>query len=823
MLFENKINLVAAWNPIDFVNDVFVTGNYAYLLGDVLEIIDVSNPNNIQVIASVDDVNTGSFESDTNIVFIQDNSAYISNASNGITVIDISDHNQPLILSQQVFNGVRDIVTVNDKAYTTNRETGLTIFEVANSTNFELIGNYQNLSLSYSQPSNEIAVKGNYAYIADGDLKIFDISNPTNPQLILSYETSRDPINYANDDIYGVEIVDNLAYIFDSEKLRILDINNPLNPQLISSYIYTSGYYYLWAKDFGIIKNYLYVLDQDKGLKVFNVNNPVNPQFIYSYDSPDPSLNLAIAENLAYIAEGNQGVEILDITNPELPLSKAIYTPSGGYSYDIAVVENYGYMANGKKGLQIFNLTDSNNPQLISSHPIRSDAKNITISGNYAYVSYSGLDIDGINWKNGFEIIDISNPTNPQSLGLYNNLSSSGEISIACHYAYVIDKFSLIDGGLQIFDISNPSNPSFVSSFETPTKDDTSSYMIKNIQDIAIKDNYAYTTYSFSGVTIPHVIGLEILDISNPTQPQLVGSIGDESLSSVVVKGNYAYAGISFPGFREYNPPRGGMEIINISNPINPQIVASYSNSNPTKEIQIVGNYAYLLNNESLEILDISDFGNISLIDSYSQLSNPSSFTVSQENIYIADGEDNLKILSHNITNQGEDNQDNINNPSTNCHVDKPDFNHKLDTQIYRFQNLDKPSTYLYAGEEESINIRNNFPNFQEEGKAFKVAKESDDDLIVMNRFQNRDIVGTYLYAGEEESINIRNNFPNFQEEGKAFYVYPVNANKGVDFYRFQNNNILGTYLFVAEEERQNILANFPNFQEEGVAFEVLI
>jgi peptidyl-prolyl cis-trans isomerase A (cyclophilin A) len=41
-----------------------------------------------------------------------------------------------------------------------------------------------------------------------------------------------------------------------------------------------------------------------------------------------------------------------------------------------------------------------------------------------------------------------------------------------------------------------------------------------------------------------------------------------------------------------------------------------------------------------------------------------------------------------------------------------------------------------------------------------------------MNRFQNKDISGIYLYAGEQESTNIRANYSNFVEEGVAFYVY---------------------------------------------------
>ena len=146
-----------------------------------------------------------------------------------------------------------------------------------------------------------------------------------------------------------------------------------------------------------------------------------------------------------------------------------------------------------------------------------------------------------------------------------------------------------------------------------------------------------------------------------------------------------------------------------------------------------------------------------------------------------------------------------------------------LNTSIDRFQNRSLPGTYLFTGAAESQSIRAHFPNFVEEGQAFKVAVEPDDDLIRLNRFQNSNVPGTYLYAGEAESQNIRQNFPNFVEEGVAFYVYPGSADICVDFYRFQNLDVPGTYIFVGEAERQNILANYPNFAEEGIAFEVEI
>jgi hypothetical protein len=145
-----------------------------------------------------------------------------------------------------------------------------------------------------------------------------------------------------------------------------------------------------------------------------------------------------------------------------------------------------------------------------------------------------------------------------------------------------------------------------------------------------------------------------------------------------------------------------------------------------------------------------------------------------------------------------------------------------LTQTIKRFQNSDIPGTYIFAGEDESTNIRDNFANFDEEGTAFKVSFESGDDLIPLYRFQSTRNPGTYLFVGEEERQGILENFSNdFNEEGLAFYVYGVGEEKGTTFYRFQNEDKPGTYLFAGPEERENIIDNFPNFTEEGPAFEV--
>ncbi|MGI0481757.1 putative Ig domain-containing protein [Geminocystis sp. CENA526] len=148
-----------------------------------------------------------------------------------------------------------------------------------------------------------------------------------------------------------------------------------------------------------------------------------------------------------------------------------------------------------------------------------------------------------------------------------------------------------------------------------------------------------------------------------------------------------------------------------------------------------------------------------------------------------------------------------------------------LNDPLFRFQNIDRPGTYLFVGNEERISVLNEYsPPFVEEGFAFNVSYGEEEGLVRFNRFQNKNVPGTYLFAGEEESVSIRENYSDvFTEEGIAFYALDAQANIGVDYYRFQNTEQPGTYIFVGEAEKTSILNNYPQFQLEGIAFEAFV
>ena len=150
-----------------------------------------------------------------------------------------------------------------------------------------------------------------------------------------------------------------------------------------------------------------------------------------------------------------------------------------------------------------------------------------------------------------------------------------------------------------------------------------------------------------------------------------------------------------------------------------------------------------------------------------------------------------------------------------------------LDTDIFRFRRTtDATSSYLYVAQEEAETIRTNFSDtYTEEGLAFQVAVEPDDDLIPLYRFQSINNPGRYLYVGEEERASINTNFSeSFREEGLAFYVYGVGAGEATEFTRFRNLNAPDTYIYATGAEAESIRTNFVNtFEEEGDAFEVEI
>jgi hypothetical protein len=139
--------------------------------------------------------------------------------------------------------------------------------------------------------------------------------------------------------------------------------------------------------------------------------------------------------------------------------------------------------------------------------------------------------------------------------------------------------YVMAGGNLQIFDVSTPSSPANISSVGSGGS------------AVVVAGRYAYVAGN----------GLQIFDVSNPSLPIEVGSAGtgsDPYSDSVAVAGHYAYV---------VNNGAGTLQIIDISNPSVPVDDGSTGTSSQPFSVAVAGHYVYVTTFQTLEVFDVSN------------------------------------------------------------------------------------------------------------------------------------------------------------------------------------------------------------------------
>ena len=470
----------------------------------------------------------------------------------------------------------------------------------------------------------DIKVPGHYAYCAFfNGLMILDISNPFNPVFISQYYTGGHYGSYQ----WGIRnrlflSGEYLYFSADYNGLQIINISDPSNPILTGRCLFPTNAYGVYATP-----NYVYVTcgpieHHYSSLQIINMADPANPVIVGSCETPGGGDNVIVRGNYAYTVGGGGGITIVDISNPANPI--AMGSCPMGYATDAALSGDYAYISDGHS-LSIANISDPANPTLVGrwSNP-NIWAGGVFVAGNYAYlVTDIGLGIFDISdpanpiqvgglagggsceafisgsyayiaaFTNGFQVVNISNPTNPVLAGTYPAPAAVIDAYIQGNYAYLATGQT----GLKIVDITDPANMPVVGSW-------VSSDFFDRPNACFVSGNYAYLGTNGS---------LRIIDVSNPANPVAVGRHDfPDYTTDVSVVGPYAYVGT-------YASYGHGFYIMDISNPSNPIVVGTYDIPNAAWNLQIIDNYAYIAC-AWLYILDISDRTNPTFVGRYSPL-----------------------------------------------------------------------------------------------------------------------------------------------------------------------------------------------------------
>ncbi|HUU78053.1 MAG TPA: hypothetical protein VMX55_06870 [candidate division Zixibacteria bacterium] len=206
------------------------------------------------------------------------------------------------------------------------------------------------------------------------------------------------------------------------------------------------------------------------------------------------SKDVYINGSYAYICTEEGGLVAVDINDPENPEIISYYWDEFAAD-DVYVEDEYIFLGHGYAGFTIINGSDVANLEVIG-HVDTQRCKDVNIVGNFAYLSTDFTDMS---------IYDISDKTNPTSVGTYNNATTYAEgIAINGSFAFVCQS----SYGLHVVNISNPSSPIEVSYFNH------AGYY----QDIIIEGTIGYVAASGGG-------GLQTIDFSDINNPVLLDQI----------------------------------------------------------------------------------------------------------------------------------------------------------------------------------------------------------------------------------------------------------------------------------------------------------
>jgi hypothetical protein len=419
-------------------------------------------------------------------------------------------------------------------------------------------------------------------------------------------------------------------------KLELAGSYNPLGPCVL---------------DIAVSGDCAYVVDEDS-LVVIDISNPENPARNGScYISGTPR-GVVLSGDYAYVANGNEGLCVVSITDPGNPSIIENCDPLSGHAYAVDIAGDCAYVANGEGGLLVLDITDPASLSLAGSYDTPGTARDVAVSGNYAYVS------DEVS----LVVVDINDPPNPTHEGACLTPGDANRVAISGDYAYVADYYS----GLLVIDISAPDSPMTVVSCIPPSL----------AYDVTISGDYAYVAGYSSG--------LQVIDISDPTSPTLLNTCDmPDSARVVTVSGDYAYVGAgqylavvdvadqrdplmqlgscNTPGTAYSVTTDGdhafvadgasGLQVIDISNPASPTIVGDYNTPGTAYDLAIEGDCAYVADyDQGLRIIDVVDPTTPTQVGSYVDGRREfNGIAISGNNAYVSDYTDGL--LRFNITN----------------------------------------------------------------------------------------------------------------------------------------------------------------------------
>jgi len=267
-----------------------------------------------------------------------------------------------------------------------------------------------------------------------------------------------------------VEIHGSRAYVVGHGTLRIIDISNPQAPKTLGTHTFPEK---IWGLQ--IAEPLIYVAADFFGLGILDVSDPAAPKLRGSLKTPGQAKSVVVAGNKAAVADHMSGVDFIDTSNADKPtLLGSFYLE--GYAREVAVSGSIAYAVDAPFGVYAFDMTKPGALEPISSQQTATSPGSIVVSPETPGGAPKLAVLVG---GGSIQIYDLSKPTEPVRVTAIKTPSGRpARAALHGSRAFVADWRD----GLQVIDLSNPKAPRIVASHNTSAP----------ARDVAVTDSHVF-------------------------------------------------------------------------------------------------------------------------------------------------------------------------------------------------------------------------------------------------------------------------------------------------------------------------------------------
>jgi competence protein ComGC len=274
-----------------------------------------------------------------------------------------------------------------------------------------------------------------YNEFYDPEEHIIDITDPKNPfDIIRSVYPDYSNAWTPGQGVSGPKAVKDNYFFFHNRsrgKLEIYDISNPVKPKgppLIASVTVPAS----WPDATFVEDNLVYIMSTNGSIRIIDVSTITNPVIVGSYETNTTTRAMIVKDKIIYLlTDGDINFRILDARNPSniTEISNLTLAGPGASHIQLEVYQNVAYAVvniSGYGKMYVIDVSNLYNPQIVRIidtiyGPI--DPGNalqaVEIFGQKRL--YGGGGDPSTSTPIGLiQAFDISDPLNPQSLGVIN-------------------------------------------------------------------------------------------------------------------------------------------------------------------------------------------------------------------------------------------------------------------------------------------------------------------------------------------------------------------------------------------------------------------